>query len=88
VKLALAILTVLELCQYAVMARMLNYAFCAAIVMGLANLLLGAGVAANCDPILFNLLKIERTVGLVLGLAVSIVLFWLPVVAHRNVLVG
>jgi hypothetical protein len=85
VKLPLAIFAVLEVCQRAVAARLLSYAFCLAIPVSLANLLLDAGVAANCDPILFEFLKVERTVNLILGLVISVVLFGFPMLARRNV---
>jgi hypothetical protein len=84
-KLPLAIFAVLELCQRAVATRLLSYAFCLAIPISLANLLLDAGVAANCDPILFDFLKLERTVNLTLGLVISVVLFGFPMLARRNV---
>jgi hypothetical protein len=85
VKLPLAIFAVLEVCQRAVATRLLSYAFCLAIPVSLANLLLDAGVAANCDPILFEFLKVERTVNLILGLVISVVLFGFPMLARRNV---
>jgi hypothetical protein len=85
VKLPLGVFAVLEVCQRAVANRLLSYAFCLAIPVSLANLLLDAGVAANCDPILFEFLKVERTVNLILGLVISVVLFGLPMLARRNV---
>jgi hypothetical protein len=87
VKLPLAVFAVLEICQRAVATRLLSYAFCLAIPVSLANLLLDAGVAANCDPILFEFLKLERTVNLILGLVISVVLFGFPMMARRNVIV-
>lgn len=87
VKLPLAILAVLEICQRAVATRLLSYAFCLAIPISLANLLLDAGVAPNCAPILFDFLKLERTVNLTLGLVISVVVFGFPMLARRNVVV-
>jgi hypothetical protein len=87
VKLPLMILAVLELCQLAIATRTLSYAFSMAIPVSILNLLLDAGVKANCDPILFGFLKAERTVNLILGMVIGVVLFRSPLRARRNVVI-
>jgi hypothetical protein len=81
------IFAVLKLCHFAIATCTLSYAFSLAIPTSILNLLFDAGVKANCDPILFGFLKIERTADLILGIVICAVLFWSPLRARRNVVI-